>query len=107
MDIYDNVLALERAGGNEQLAAQMFALLRKDLPQQQQDIELAYCQQQLAELQRLVHRLVGATRYCGVPGLADSAEVLDRYLKNGQNEKLGLLLQHLYEEIERVLAYTP
>ena len=107
MDVYDKVMAMKRAGGSLQLAEQIFGMLRADLPQLQQDIEKAYSQQQHAELRRLVHKIVGATRYCGVPGLADSAEVLDKYLKAGQSEKLTLLLQHLYEEIDRVLKYTP
>ncbi|MGD8514171.1 MAG: Hpt domain-containing protein [Granulosicoccaceae bacterium] len=107
MDIYDEALALERAGGDRQLAEQMFAMLRRDLPQQQQDIEKARQAGELARMQQITHRIVGGTRYCGVPGLADSAEVLDRYLKAGHTEQLDLLLKNLNEEIERLLAYTP
>lgn len=107
MDIYDESLALERAGGNPQLAMQLFSILRRDLPQQQQDIDNAYRAGDLAAMQRITHKVVGATRYCGVPGLADSAEVLERYLKAGQSQQLELLLKNLNEEIERLMAYRP
>jgi two-component system sensor histidine kinase BarA len=107
MDIYDEALALERAGGDQQLAEQMFTLLRRDLPQQQHSINKAFQAGDLSTMQQITHKVVGATRYCGVPGLADSAEVLDRYLKAGHTGQLDLLLKNLNEEIERLMAYLP
>lgn len=107
MDIYDEALALERAGGNQQLAEQLFAMLRRDLPQQQLDIEKAYRAGELANMQQVTHKIVGATRYCGVPGLAESAEALEHSLKAEDTGQLALLVQHLNQEIDRLMAFTP
>ena len=105
-DIYDKNLSLELAGGNPDLAEQMFDMLRNGLPGQKEAINDAYAGSNMDELYKHVHKITGSTRYCGVPALADASEVLDKQLKSGAVEQLDLLIKNLNEEIDRLIDYA-
>lgn len=106
-DIYDKNLSLELAGGNPQLAEQMFDMLCKGLLEQKLAINTAINDSDMDSLYQHVHKITGSTRYCGVPALADASEVLDRQLKNGETDKLDVLVKNLNEEIDRLIAFKP
>jgi two-component system sensor histidine kinase BarA len=103
-DIYDETLSLQLAGGNHELAIQMLELLCKGLPEQKAAINTALEHGDMPALYQQVHKVTGSTRYCGVPALADAAEVLDRQLKNGDTTKLDMLVSNLNEEIDQLIA---
>jgi len=105
-EIYDKNLSLQRAGGNLQLAEQMFGMLCKSLPEQQSAINAALENGDMETLYQQVHKVTGATRYCGVPALADASEVLGRQLKNGDTSQVDMLIKILNEEIDRLIEFT-
>lgn len=104
MKVYDEALALQRSGGRRELAAQMFEMLRNTLPATRQAIQTAAQDADRQALLTHVHKLNGATRYCGVPALGDAAQRLEQCLKNGECVDVDTLLIRLDEAIERVLA---
>mgnify|MGYP006296145777 CR=1 FL=1 len=79
----DWALAVERAGGNAGLAADLLEMLREELPRRVEALEAAAARGDKAALQEEIHRVVGSCRYCGVPALEQAAGHLDDLLRRG------------------------
>ena len=105
-EIYDKNLSIQLAGGNSELAEQMFSMLCKALPEQRIAINTALESGDMEKLYQQVHKVTGSTRYCGVPALADASEVLGRQLKNGNTSQLDVLIKNLNEEIDRLIKLS-
>jgi len=101
--VYDEQLSLELAGGNRELAQQMFEMLIKELPTLQACMNDAFLEGDKAALYDNVHKINGSTRYCGVPAVGDAANDLEILLKSEADE-LDASLDSLNNEIERLLA---
>jgi len=101
--IYDEQLSLELAGGNEDLAQQMFEMLLNELPSLQAGMNEAFEHGDKAALYDNVHKINGSTRYCGVPAVGQAANNLELLLKD-EADQLDASLESLNSEIERLLA---
>lgn len=80
--IFDALSAMRLANQKLDLAIDMQAMLLENLTEDLQDIETLWHNQQQAELLQRVHKIHGATRYCGTPCLMHSMEQLENGLKN-------------------------
>lgn len=103
MKVIDQDLALQRAGGNAQLAAELFSMLLQELPQQRSAVEAALAAGDYPALQQLVHKLNGSATYCGVPALKAAADALETSLKRGETAHAAGGVASILEEIDRVL----
>ena len=103
LKVIDKDLALQRAGGNAQLAEELFAMLLQELPAHRSNIQTALSAQDYSTLQQQVHKLNGSATYCGVPALKAAAETLEVHLKRGELEQAKPGVQEIMEEISRVL----
>jgi two-component system sensor histidine kinase BarA len=103
--IYDSNQGLELAGGNAQLANELFAMLIKELSGYRQRIELSLSQSDLSELKYHTHKLHGATSYCGVPMLRHVAQELESIIDNKQQMKLDKAVHDVLEAIDALLTY--
>lgn len=104
MPVFDRELALQRAGGSQDLAEELFSMLLKDLPDFRKRIETAYSTNNVRLLLEIVHKLNGAATYCGVPALKAAAHQSETALKQGQHDTYPQLQKHLIVEIDRVMA---
>ena len=77
-------LALRCASGKPALACDMMDMLLTSLPKELQRIRELWEEENLVDLQAAVHRLHGASRYCGIPALRHDLEVLETTLKSKQ-----------------------
>lgn len=102
----DEQLALERAGGNADLARELYQMLQNELPDYQSRLPTLYADRELGPLQEAVHKLNGSATYCGVPALKAAAESMESTLKRGEQERYEEGLNALLHEIQRVLQ-TP
>ncbi|GAB4297309.1 MAG: hypothetical protein Kow0096_15260 [Thiohalomonadaceae bacterium] len=103
LKVIDQELALQRAGGNAQLAAELFGMLLQELPQQRSAIQAALTAGDYPALQHLVHKLNGSATYCGVPALKAAADSLESSLKRGVTAQAAAGVACVVEEIDRVL----
>lgn len=103
--IYDSNQGLELAGGNAQLANELFTMLINELPGHKQRMELCMHQPDLTELKYHTHKLHGATSYCGVPMLRQFARELEQIIDNKQNMKLDKAIHDLLKAIDVLLEY--
>ncbi|MGE5155130.1 MAG: Hpt domain-containing protein, partial [Bdellovibrio bacteriovorus] len=79
----DSVAALASAGGDAELAAELFSALLAGLPGEIEDLRHALEESDWHGLAEHAHQVRGATRYCGVPALDEAIEALERGARIG------------------------
>jgi two-component system sensor histidine kinase BarA len=80
--IFDPQYSMRLANNKVDLAIDMFSMLLEGLTDDLLDIQSLWQQQQQQELLQSIHKIHGATRYCGTPCLMHSMEQLETGLKN-------------------------
>lgn len=101
--VIDEKQGLELAGGNPDLANELFDMLIKELPGHRQRIETSINESDMAALKYHTHKLHGATSYCGVPMLRQCARDLEQYIDNKQNMKIDKAVHDLFVAIDLLL----
>ncbi len=97
--VLDNEEGLRLAAGKADLAADMLSMLIAGLPADKQAIRQARKDADRNELLERVHRLHGATRYCGVPQLRAACQRSETFLKQ-ENPEVDSALDALEAAIE-------
>jgi len=77
----DTNLSLSLSNGKPALAAELLHLLLKDLQQNHIDISKALTESRFGDALELIHKLYGASCYCGVPQLKEACKKLEAQLK--------------------------
>ncbi len=100
LEVFDAALARRRAGGREALANEMMSMLLDSLVTDRPAISSAFDSGDDETLLERVHKLHGATRYCGTPRLEQAAKALEEALKTGNGRDiLAPLVATLCDEI--------
>ncbi|KPB67148.1 Response regulator, sensor histidine kinase component GacS [Pseudomonas amygdali pv. myricae] len=79
--VLDHEEGLRLAAGKADLAADMLAMLLASLAADREAIRVARANQDIQALIERIHRLHGATRYCGVPQLRTACQRAETLLK--------------------------
>lgn len=79
----DEVAALASAGGDADLAAELFESLLHGLPGEIEDLRVCLGESDWPGLAEHAHQVRGATRYCGVPALDGAIAALERAARIG------------------------
>jgi len=95
-------LALKRAAGRVELAAELHQMLIQSCGDSKQLIEQSWLSGDHDDLLTHVHKLNGSTRYCGVPELESCAETLEIQIKGGDVD-LQSGYRALINAIERMM----
>ena len=104
MSLFDKDLALKQAGGNADLAKELFEMLIKDLPISQQAMNSAHSNNDKEAFWEATHKIHGGTAYCGVPDLKTACKALEDEIKNSYpSDNAKNALAKLNEEIEHLL----
>ena len=101
LPVLDHEEGLRLAAGKADLAADMLAMLLDSLDADRQAILIAWERRDRDALIERVHRLHGATRYCGVPQLRAACQRCETLLKQDAPEAHEAL-QVLDEAIQRL-----
>lgn len=83
--VLDHEEGLRLAAGKADLARDMLQMLLRDLPETARSIASARQQGDQAALREIIHKLHGATRYCGVPQLRACCQEAETRLKKGED----------------------
>jgi two-component system sensor histidine kinase BarA len=102
----DAEAALATAGGDADLAAELFSALLTGLPGELDDLRGRLAESDWPGLAEHAHQLLGATRYCGVPALDEAAGALERAARIGAPDMIAAAFTNLEAEIERVRQAT-
>ena len=97
--------SIRLAAGKSDLAEELFSMLLEQLGPDAERIEALWQAGQTDELLDCVHKLHGATRYCGVPELREAAEHFETGLKRSSPD-LEQLKNQMLSAIERLDNWT-
>lgn len=103
LEQFDRQLAIERAGGNRELAMELFTMLRQELPGRRTAIRAALASGDMDTLHHHAHKLHGSTLYCGVPALQEAVTGLSTSLKRGHTEAVGEQVEAVLRAIDAIL----
>lgn len=85
--IFDAAYAMRLANNKVDLAIDMFNMLLDSLTDDLQGIESMWKNHQQEPLLQHIHKIHGATRYCGIPCLMNTLEKLETALKNSEMDE--------------------
>ncbi|SDS79902.1 multi-sensor hybrid histidine kinase [Halopseudomonas xinjiangensis] len=88
--VLDRQEGLRLAAGKADLAADMLSMLIAGLPRERQQIEQARIDGDRNALLEAVHRLHGATRYCGVPELRACCNEAESLIKQNRDSEVAV-----------------
>lgn len=107
----DEAAALEAAGGDADLARELVVTLVQGLPNELSELQGCFLAQDWPTLAATVHRIRGATSYCGAPALDSRLQELEGIAAVGDPERVRLLIGQVEKEAERltrtVMVTTP
>ncbi len=104
MSLFDKELALSQAGGNAELAKELFEMLIKDLPSQQETMNRGHSLQDKQMFWDATHKIHGGTAYCGVPDLKNACKLLEDEIKMAYpSNAIDAPLKNINIEIDRLL----
>lgn len=95
---FDADLALYHANKSTDLAIDMFKLLLEGMAEDISSIMEAWEEEDINALLELVHKMHGASRYCGVPRLRNALETFEVSLKSAQSNQWPEFMRNLIEE---------
>jgi len=104
-DIFDKQLGIKLAGGNEQLADELFPMLISELPAHRENLLNAQQENSTENLKKHIHKLHGGTKYCGVPNLLAAAASFENIIDLKESEKYDSGLQGVIKSIDDLLEF--
>ncbi len=100
--VRDEAAAIASAGGNRELAAQLFQTFLEELKVQGEKLQILQRAAEWEELREVAHQLHGSTAYVGVPALKRAVKALERSASRHDEESIGRCMEDLDREIDRL-----
>jgi len=104
-NIFDKELSIQLAGGNEQLANELFPMLMSELPSHRENLLIAKQENDMRELKKHIHKLHGGTKYCGVPTLLKYSAEFENIIDLNELDKLDKGLENVISSIDELLEF--
>lgn len=102
-DVVDTTFSIKQAGGNEELAKELFGMLLRELPELREKLACAIADKNWEAMWDHGHKMYGSTAYCGVPALRATLQTLESAIKEQRPEVVAREFELTRQEIERVL----
>ncbi len=104
--VVDEQLGASLAGDNLEIAKELLQILMTTLPEEAAEIEKHFHAKDWTTMANKVHKVHGATSYCGTPALKFAALTLERILKDHQTEEVPTAHELFQYEVQRLLDAT-
>ena len=101
-NVVDIELCLQLAKNKADLAKDMLRMLIDSSKQDIPNLISLHKENNIADLQEIVHKLHGSACYCGVPNLKTISSKIDSDLKNNDTENLDQDMTQLIADIEEI-----
>ena len=99
----DITQAIEQAGGNPDLAKELYTMLLKELPELKRKLNQALNDADNQGIWDHTHKIRGSTAYCGVPALQTAAKALEQAIKT-QASDVPEKIQRVNKAIDELLS---
>lgn len=103
--VFSLELAKEFTGDNEELAYELFSMLRSELDSYKKHISDAVNNSNMKELHAHLHKLNGASRCCGTSELKDISSRIENMIINNINFDVETEIKQLFTAIQNVADY--
>ncbi len=101
--VIDPTLGLQLANFKPDLADTLLKMMVAELPEMRDTLLDAYHKKNYEDLCKEVHKLHGASCYCGVPRMKTAAMQLESNLKTRNTTEIDTLFKTLVFEVDQVL----
>lgn len=100
--IFSSRVALQHANGTISLAVEMFEMLLTSLSSEKPMMVSYWESESLDDLLESIHKLHGASRYCGIPALRSALEQFETSLKANRSGEFPSAMRKVMTEITRL-----
>lgn len=104
-DIFSINIAKEFTGNNEDLAYELFGMLRAELDNYRETISAAVTNNDLATIREQVHKLHGASRCCGTSELKEVSSSIENLIDQKLEFDINREIEKLFAAIQRLKDY--
>jgi two-component system sensor histidine kinase BarA len=101
--VRDDQAAINAAGGDRALAAELFETLLAQLPAETDLLRSLLAESDWPGIDELAHRLRGASAYCGVPALDAALAELSMAAKTGVAARTSIAADRVLTEVQRLM----
>jgi len=106
LPVFDQQLAMQRCASKQALVRDMHRMLLEQIDEDALQLSTLLAENRFKQLLECVHKLHGATRYCGTPRLEAAARDLEMALKQSATPRdISVATQALIGEIETLKRY--
>ena len=105
--VVDYAEAIDKAGGNAELAKELFGMLLQELPQLREQLQEALGQENQQAIWDHAHKIYGSTAYCGVPILRQAASAMETAVKSQQLDAMRDQFTTLDKAIQQLITEGP
>lgn len=105
--VVDYTEAITKAGGNAELAKELFGMLLQELPLLRNQLQEAIEKGDLQAIWDHAHKIYGSTAYCGVPLLRQVAGTMETAVKSQQLGAIREQFTALDEAIQQLITEGP
>ncbi len=105
--IFDLDLSLSIVNNKVEVAYEMFTMLINSLESEKKLVQHHFNEQDCQKLIHVVHRIHGASKYCGTPELTKHANYLETHLKELELDDVEEVLTDFIHAIENLLDAEP
>ncbi len=103
--IFDHSQGFELAGGNEELANELFSMLVSELPVHRENLLNAKQPRDTDDLKKHIHKLHGGCKYCGVPALRNAAANFENIVDQKQQNRIDSGLEAVIIQIDKLVKF--
>lgn len=107
MTVVDYAEAIDKAGGNADLAKELLGMLLQELPRLREYLEGAIVRENLEAIWDHAHKIYGSTAYCGVPVLRAAASAMESAVRSRQLDAIRNQFTALDEAIQQLVRQGP
>lgn len=102
--VVDYTDAVNKAGGNAELAKELFGMLLQELPVLREKLQEAIAEEDLQAMWNHAHKIYGSTAYCGVPQLREVASVMETTVRGKEMGAIRQQFSMLDEAIQLLVS---
>jgi len=99
----DSDKALKFAGGNKQLADELYKMFIEDLPNMKEKLTLAFNDNDMTQVEEETHKIHGAASCCAVFQIKDAAQLLEKATIRNKTDEIPLHYESLMIKIDKIL----
>ena len=98
-------ICLKIANNDKTIARKLISMFVKDLPSSQQEINTSFKNNDIISLKKQIHKLLGASAYCGAEDIQSTLNALSIYIKDNNKDGIEKTVALLNENIRTVMDF--